>query len=89
MTCSCIAINHPLHLPAQCDEPPIIAGGICVTCRFAEGFSKPTGDPAEMLRCFECGSWFNNRRHWQIVEIDGKLVGVCPTHMPLAWSHES
>lgn len=39
MTCSCIAINHPLHLPGKCDEPPTWMYGICHTCRYADTFT--------------------------------------------------
>lgn len=33
-TCTCIAINHPLHKKGECDEPPTQRGGICNTCRY-------------------------------------------------------
>jgi hypothetical protein len=33
--CSCIALDHPLHKPGRCDEPPDIRGGVCHTCRVA------------------------------------------------------
>ncbi len=30
--CTCIALDHP-HGKGQCDEPPVVRGGICNSCR--------------------------------------------------------
>lgn len=46
-TCTCIRLDC-WHAKGQCDEPPVIRGGICTTCRF---YRKPVED--EWMR----GDW--------------------------------
>jgi hypothetical protein len=45
MTCSCIRIDCN-HVKGQCEEPPVIRGGICVSCRW---FRQP------FVKCPLCG----------------------------------